>query len=68
MSGSSCRWAESRAKPITQRIENDGFRCVLSVLCGLAELHAADGAHRDQTAQAVNKLFLRDASGRQRGI
>ena len=33
----------------------------------LAELHAADGAHRDQTAQAVSKLFLRGASGRRRG-
>jgi glutamyl-tRNA reductase len=32
----------------------------------MAELHAADGAHRDQTAQAVDRLFLRGSGGRRR--
>ena len=32
----------------------------------MAELHAADGAHRDQTAQAVSRLFLRGPGGRRR--
>ena len=30
----------------------------------LAELRAADAGHRDQTAQAVERLFLRRDSGR----